>query len=338
MPGTAGVLGTLRPEDISADGLPTVVRGYDRRRVESLLLRASEAYAHTLRQCDALRERARSLEAEVAAAESEARVSAASVAELVQRGAANEEEVARARAATQGLEERLARVEGERAQAVADLEEATGRIAELDARARAFEQTVVRADAANEQPLPAAAAPPPQGSDEEAARLLLAAVRTVEELRGSSRARALHTLRKARARAAAVDEATERERAVLAELQERRREAEQAADQILAAARAEGERVAVERREAERAADEILAAARAEAERVAVERREAERLAAEIGDERSRVRTFLAGALSALELEGTPSENLLADLSSRLPEAGEREGEAAPAHPSEQGQ
>jgi uncharacterized protein involved in type VI secretion and phage assembly len=158
-----------------------------------------------------------------------------------------------------------------------------------------------------------AAAPSPQVSDEEAARLLLAAVRTAEELRHSSRARALDTLMKARARAAAVDEATERERAVLAELQEQRREAEHAADQI-------------------------LAAARAEAERVAVERREAERLAAEIGDERSRVRTLLAGALSALELDGTPSENLLADLSSRLPDAGEREGEGAPAHPSEQGQ
>ena len=83
------------------------------------------------------------------------------------------------------------------------------------------------------------------------------------------------------------------------------------------------------RRDAERVASELLAQARAEAERVAAERREAERLAAEVGDERSRVRTFLAGALSALD-PGTGSEGLLADLSSRLPESGDRDEPVAP--------
>ena len=92
----------------------------------------------------------------------------------------------------------------------------------------------------------------------------------------------------------------EREQAALAEMQDRRRDAE-------------------------RVASELLAQARAESERVAAERREAERLAAEVGDERSRVRTFLAGALSALDPGGTGSEGMLADLSSRLPDAGDRD-------------
>jgi len=289
------------------------MRGYDRRRVEWLLLRASEAYAHVLRQRDALRERTRALEAEVAAAEGEARVSAASVAELVQRAATAEDELARARDARGELEGRLARVEGERAQAVADLQEATERVAELDARARAFEEAGGdRAGAVDEHPSPpvTTSAPPRDGSDEEAARLLLAAVRAAEELRESSRARALGTLQKARERVASVDAEVERERSALAEMQERRREAE-------------------------RVANEMLAEARAEAERVATERREAERLAAEIGDERSRVRKFLAGALSALDPGSAQSESLLADLSSRLPETGEKDDAAAPTHQAE---
>ena len=117
--------GALRPEDFATEGLPTAMRGYDRRRVDWLLQRASEAYAHVVRQRDTLRERSRSLEAEVAAAEGEARVSAASVAELTQRVAAAEDEARRAREARKEAEGRLATVEGERAQALADLQAAT---------------------------------------------------------------------------------------------------------------------------------------------------------------------------------------------------------------------
>ncbi len=310
-------LGTLRPEDFAADGLPVAMRGYDRRRVEWLLLRASEGYAHVLRQRDALRERTRSLEAEVAAAESEARVSAASVAELVQRASAAETEAARLREGrleVEELEERLLRVEREREQAVSDLRESAARVAELDARVQAFEEAGERAGAGDEEAAPSEALPASSraGSDDEAGRLLLAAVRAADELRESSRARALGTLQRARERAASVDATVERERTAVAEMEERRREAE-------------------------RIANEMLAQARAEAERVAAERREAERLAAEISDERSRVRQFLVGALSALDPGGDLSESLLADLSSRLPEAGERDDSGDPARRADPG-
>jgi len=293
----------LRPEELTAEGLPTALRGYDRRRVDWLLLRASEAYAHVVRQRDSLRERSRSLEAEVAAAEGEARVSAASVAELTQRIAAAEDEARRAREARTEAEGRLAAVEGERAQALTDLEAATGRAAELDARVRELEEAERRhVEAAAERVVEVAATAPADVADEDAAGLLLAAVRAAEELRQSSRARALATLKRARERAVSLEAEVDREQAALAQMQDRRRDAE-------------------------RVASELLAQARAESERVAAERREAERLAAELGDERSRVRTFLAGALSALDPGGTGSEGILADLSSRLPEAGDR-GEA----------
>lgn len=228
-------LGALRPEDFLSEGLPTVMRGYDRGRVERLLLRASEGYGYVVRQRDALRERLRSLESDVAAAEGEARVSAASVAELTQRVAAAEAELERAREA------------GDQA----------GR--KLD----------------------------PSDSDEEAAGLLLAAVRAAEEIRVSSRDRALATLLRARARAAVATAALEREQRMLDEMQGRRLDAE-------------------------RVSAELLAQARAESERVATERREADRLTAALGDERARVRQFLSGALSALD-PGGAAEGLPAD-------------------------
>jgi hypothetical protein len=49
------------------------------------------------------------------------------------------------------------------------------------------------------------------------------------------------------------------------------------------------------------------------------------------------VRQFLAGALSALDPGGDLSESLLADLSSRLPEAGERDDSGDPAHRADPG-
>lgn len=307
-------LGALKPEDFATASVPTVIRGYERRRVEWLLLRASEAYAYVVRQRDTARERARSLEAEVAAAEGEARVSAASVAELTQQVAAAEEAARRALEARADAEKRLAGAESERERALADLQAANDRAAELGARVQELEEAAGRhAESAREAASDAAAAAGPSSTepDAEAATLLVAAVRTAEELRQSSRARALETLKRARERAASVEAAVERERGALAEAQDRRRDAE-------------------------RVASELLAQARAEAERVAAERREAERLAAEVGDERRRMQTFLAGALSALEPSGAASEGLLADLSSRLPEAGERDDAVAPQPDGEQ--
>lgn len=254
-------LGALRPEDFAVVGVPTVIRGYERRRVEWLLLRASEAYAYVVRQRDAARDRIRSLEADAAAADGEARVSAASVAELTQRLASAEEATRRAVEAREKAEQRLLAVEAEN------------------------DRTVSHAD-----------------PDTEAASILVAAVRTAEELRQSSRARALATLTRARQRAAALAEEVDREERALGEARNRRAEAE-------------------------RVARELLDQARAEAERVAGERREAERLAAEIGDERRRVQALLAGALSALEPAGGRAAGMLADLSSRLPEA-EARGDA----------
>lgn len=304
-------LGALRPEEFTAANVPTVIRGYDRRRVEWLLLRASEAYAYVVRQRDAARERVRSLEAEVAAAEGEARVSAASVAELTQRVASAEEAARRALQARDEAAARLAAAEGGQAQALTDLHAANDRAAALGARVQELEEADSRRDEVAHEAV-ADVEPVTSPPDAEAASLLVAAVRAAEELRQSSRARALATLKRARERAASVEAEVEREQGALAEAQDRRRDAE-------------------------RVAGELLEQARAEAERVAAERREAERLAAEVGDERRRMQTFLAGALSALEPSGGDSEGLLADLSSRLPEAGERDDALTPRPDAERG-
>ncbi len=237
-------LGALRAEDFTVANVPTVMRGYERRRVEWLLLRASDAYAYVVRQRDTARERIRALEGEVAATESEARVSAASVAELVQQVAAEQETARRAIAARDEAERRLASMEDEHRQALADLQVAT--------------------DRASSDP------------DAEAASILVASVRAAEEIRRSSRARALATLARARERATAVAAEMEREQGALADARERRLDAE-------------------------RVAGELLERARAEAERVAMRRSETERLAAEVGDERRRVQELLVGALSALD-------------------------------------
>ena len=222
--GLTGGLDVLRPDDVTSDGLPIAMRGYDRNRVDRLLSRVSQDYLHVWLQRDTLRERLRSLEAEVQAAEGEARASATSVAELVQRVATVERELAQTRAAKEELEARLARSEGEREEAVR--------------RAGAVERP---------GPGPAASAtpaPPQPRTDGEAARLLLSAARAAAELRDSARERAQNTLRAARERAASLAAETKRERSALAEMQERRREAERVADEVLARARAEAEHVA----------------------------------------------------------------------------------------------
>ena len=65
-------MSALRPDDVTSRGLPVVMRGYDREGVDRLLARVAEAYALTLRQSLSQRERLRSLEADLAAAEGEA--------------------------------------------------------------------------------------------------------------------------------------------------------------------------------------------------------------------------------------------------------------------------
>lgn len=284
----------LRPEAITSEGLPVGMRGYDRERVDRLLSRASEAYRQLWRQRDALRERLGSLEAELEAAEGEARVSAKSVAELVQRSSTAENELAEMQAARDELAERFARVEAERKQAVAELRETTERAAVLGQRVQAFEEALRnRPEMAVEKPRRASVAPPPStvsrpDSEAEAAQLMLTAARASEELREAARRQAGNAMRKVRARAAAIAAEAEREQVVLAEMQERRRLAE-------------------------REAEEILAEARVEAERVA----------AAIGEERDRVRTLLTGALASLDAASEePPEGLVADLSSRLRDSG----------------
>ncbi len=222
-------------------------------------------------------------------------------------------------------------------------------IAAAAAKRREYDDHVIdRMRAADRQSAPGAA------PDEEAAHLLLAAARAAEDVRASSRRRALRTLTKARERARQVDQHTEQEAARLAELRESRMQLEREREQILEGPRAEAGRimaaaVAAEERaaEAERAASEILARARTEAAASEQERREqvdreveeilaqaraeAGRTVAAADEERSRVRDLLTGALASLgtvapiEAAGTAgnavaasSADLVDDLASRL--------------------
>jgi len=130
--------------------------------------------------------------------------------------------------------------------------------------------------------------------ERDAARLLVGAARAAEDVREASWARALHTLTKARDLSALLHAQTERERAALAEMQERRGQVEREAEAILVeAGRVEGE-MQERRVQVEREAEAILAGARAEADRVVAvteeERRvEVEREADEIRAEVDRV-------------------------------------------------
>src|SRR5215210_3913650 len=75
----------LRPEEVTSDGLPVALRGYDRGYVDRLLQRAAQAYGLTLTKNQSQRERLLALEADLAAAEGEAAASARAVAELMQK-------------------------------------------------------------------------------------------------------------------------------------------------------------------------------------------------------------------------------------------------------------
>jgi len=294
---------TLRPVDVTSEGLPVAMRGYDRERVDRLLERVAEAYASALRQHKSQRERLRSLEADLAAAEGEAAASARSVAELMQSSLATGHPPP-TREALHRLEVRLVRSESEREQALADLRVVSERAAELGRNLETLEDEQ-RVQAQAEAAQPAAA----DGAEGDAARLLIAATRAAEDVRSASRARALHTLTKARELSALVHAQTERERVALAEMQERRMQLEREAEEILAEAGRVDAELQVRRAQFQLEAEGILEGARAEAGRI---------VAATEG-ERQRVRELLAGALASLGVEAaTPPESLVGDLSSLL--------------------
>jgi len=230
-------MSTLRPEDVTSHGLPVAMRGYDKERVDRFLARVAEAYALTWQQSQALRERLRSLEAELDAAEGDARASAKSVAELVQRSATAEDQLTQTGEARDELGARLESSESGRKQALADLREVSERASDLGRRLEAFE------DGQRRRAQNGAEARQPAVADGEAASLLVAAARAAEDVRDASRGRALRTLTKARGRAMQLHAEAERERAALVELQERRDRVEHEVDDILAGARAEAERV-----------------------------------------------------------------------------------------------
>ena len=185
-------LGVLKPEEVRNPDLPLAMRGYDRERVDRLLARVADSYSLVWEQSRALRERLRSLEAEVAAAQAEAEASARAVAELMQRSSSGNGPPSSGVDALAALERRLERAGAERAQALADLQQMSERASELGERLAAIEDE----QHAREQ-LQAATAESAV-PDAEAARLLLAAARAADDVRAASRARALRTLNKAR--------------------------------------------------------------------------------------------------------------------------------------------
>lgn len=214
----------LRLEDVTAEDLPVNVRGFDRHAVERRLARVADSYSLLLRQRDELRERLELAEAQVAAAEGEARVSAREVAALTHRSAAADDAVTAAR------------------RRVGELERALAEARRLPPEGRPQQQTMPEATAAE---------------------LLLAARRAAEQVRASARQDARVALHKARARAEAIsreadlqrrslEQATarvaalaaqaERERQAAEEARARREEAEREAGHVLERARTEAER------------------------------------------------------------------------------------------------
>ncbi len=297
----------LRPDEVTTEGLPLAMRGYERESVDRLVKRVADAYATTLRKNQSQRELIRSLEADLDGAQAEAAASARSVAELMQASARTAGGEGPTSAELRELETRLEGAERERDTAIADLRVATeradalaGQMKSLESDRRVREGTTVGADS----------------TDGEAARLLLAAVRAAEDVRSASRARALRTLTKARELAALVEAQAERERTALAETQARRTRAEQEAEERRAEARRVDAEIEERRRQLEHE-EEGLAQARAEADHVVLESEE----------ERRRLRELLAGALASLDTEvSAPSDSLVDDLSTRLHETAEPAG------------
>jgi DivIVA domain-containing protein len=340
-------LNTLDPAEVTNHGLPVAMRGYDKDRVDRHLARVADAYVLVLRRYTAQQDRLRSLEDELDAAVGEARASAKSVAELMQRSPTTKGQPAQTREPPDELEARLERSETGREQALADLREASERASDLGRRLEAFE------DEQRQREQAVAEVAQPAVADGEAATLLVVAARAAEDVRNASRERALRTLTKARERAMQFQVEADRERAALVEMQDRRTQLEREANEILAQARdgMERERAALaemeERREQlEREAHETLAQARADADReraalaemeerreqlgheadeiLAQARADADRVVAAIEEERQRVRELLTGALTSLDVEAKAHpEGLVGDLSSRLQESTE---------------
>jgi DivIVA domain-containing protein len=278
--------GILRPEDLTNPTLPVALRGYDREQVDRFLHLVSESYLLVWRQGVALRERLRSLEQELAAAQDEAETSASSVADLSRRFKAAVEENSQLVRGRGEVSAKLEVSERERRRAMASLAEVSERTAELEQQLQALGNA---RQPGLEGVVPASSA----GADGEVAALLIAATRAAEDVRRSSRERALKTLTKARDRATQLRAEAEREQAALAQLRERREQAEREADEILLRTRTEVDRVV-----------------------------------AAMEEERKRVRELLAGALASLTAEAAtpPGENLMAHLSSRLIEHAENSG------------
>ncbi len=259
-PGIGTLLGmsTLSPEEVTSHELPVALRGYDREHVDRLLARIADAYALTWRQSQSLRERLRTLEAVLEAAEAEAAVSAKTVAELMRRPATEEQQLARVREAHDELEALLEISESERKQALTDLEQMSERASELGKRLEAAENersTLLQQHVERGSP-PVA--------DGEAVELLVAAARAAEDVRTASRARALRTLTRARELSTRVHAETERESAALAELQARRDQIEREATEIIAAARAEADRAAAANADQRHRVRELLSGALAQ--------------------------------------------------------------------------
>lgn len=247
--------GLLRPEDVTSKGLPVSMRGYDRERVDRLLARIAEGYAQTSQQGQALRVRLRSLEEELEAAKGEARASAKAVAELVQRAATAEDQLAHVEQARDDLQARFDRSESERQQATSELREATERASALGKRVESLE------GAQRGRWHDEAAVPAPSAADGEATLLLVAAARAAEDVRVASRDRALRTLLQARARETRLRAEVAREQAALAELNERREVAERESAEILAAAQSEAARASSAIEDERRRVRELLTGA-----------------------------------------------------------------------------
>jgi DivIVA domain-containing protein len=323
-------MATLRPEDITSENLPVVMRGYDREKVDRLLARVADAYAAAWKQCERLVERAELLETELVAAEGEAAASARSVAELMRAAAPPTGQPAPTRKDLREFENRLQRseiereqadadlramslraselaervdvLEGERDRALADLREMSERASGLGDRLRDFEdEQRVAAERQAEAALTEAGRPDAHQAPEEPAVVEPAAVDPAAAELLLAAARAADDVRSAsRARA----------------LQTLRRARERAAEVDARTGAALAALVEVEQRrdEAEREADEILDRVRAEAERTA----------STIDEERRRMRELLSGALDSLDAEpAAPTEDLMSDLESRLQEATE---------------
>jgi cell division septum initiation protein DivIVA len=274
----------VHPEDFTRHALPVVMRGYDKERVDRLLGQVTGAYTSVWQQNQSLRERMRALELALAQSQDEARVSARSLAELMQSSAPPTSQTPPpTRKAVRELEARLSGSERDREAALEEGRVAWARVAEL-------EEQLSRSEHDRQQ-----SSDKLRGiveAETEAARVLLAAARAAADVRGSSRARALRTLLTARRRVASLEARVAREQTLLAEVIARRGQAESQAEQ-----------------------------AESQAELLITARDEAGLMTAAVAKELDRARELLSGALTALDAQ--VADGLVADLELRVQRAKE---------------